>query len=102
MRSGSRILRFALCWCTVYRAYFDGVCTHATNLTTIQFLPDMETRDFADAPIDMGISIGSAAIDVEGDARAYLDGIWSDAVNWPLLAIHAALLPNGDVTDLRH
>ena len=45
----------------------------------------------------MGISIDSAAIDIEGNERSYIDGVWSQAASWPLLAIHAALLPDGSV-----
>ena len=36
-------------------------------------------------------------LDIQGDATAHEAGMWSPAARWPLVAIHAALLPNGDV-----
>ena len=32
-----------------------------------------------------------------GDAQAYLKGDWSEVVDWPFIAIHSALLPDGQV-----
>ena len=33
----------------------------------------------------------------EGDAAAHLTGAWSEVVDWNVMAIHAALLPDGNV-----
>ena len=36
-------------------------------------------------------------LDIDAPASAATQGYWSPAARWPLCAIHAALLPNGDV-----
>ena len=36
-------------------------------------------------------------LNFKGDANAYQKGGWSQVVDWPLIAIHAALLPDGNV-----
>ena len=36
-------------------------------------------------------------LNFKGDAQAYLKGDWSEVVDWPFIAIHSALLPDGKV-----
>ena len=36
-------------------------------------------------------------LNFKGDAQAYLKGDWSELVDWPFIAVHSALLPDGKV-----
>ena len=74
-----------------------GACVRTASPEPAQSSPDMEDRRFENAPLDLGIDIGNAALEPEADTNAHINGAWSAAANWPLMAIHAALLPNGSV-----
>ena len=57
-----------------------------------------EMSDYPNAVLDKGvIPLSSQALTISGDPEAHEKGVWSEAASWPLMAIHAALLPDGKV-----
>lgn len=61
---------------------------------------DTPDEDATSGPIIEGASSGAElqeAVDVTGSSRAHVDGVWTDAVDWPISAIHAIVLPDGKV-----
>ncbi|HEX6254766.1 MAG TPA: galactose oxidase-like domain-containing protein [Euzebyales bacterium] len=63
-------------------------------------LRDVVDEDGPSGPVVEGAEDGAAltrAMDVTGDPRAHIDGVWTDPVQWPLSAIHGIVLPDGTV-----
>lgn len=79
--------------------------TALTLALTLVVAPDRANAQTPDEDAPAGPVIEGAesdsevdrATDVVGDSDAHKVGVWTDAVDWPLSAIHAIVLPDGKV-----
>ena len=84
-----------------------GACSRGSKPQLSAQPPNLgaaEDADFSDAPVDRGSSATALSMTALNGTKpdAHVKGVWSEAVEWPLIAIHSVLLPDGKVMTYGH
>ena len=76
-----------------------SACTRTAPVSDEQLADTiLEDRETSTGPVDRGeLGMQGKLFSQLATPDAHIDGMWSPAANWPMNAIHAALLPSGDV-----